>query len=418
MRHILLSRIFLAMLCIALPSVLSAMEFSIERLDLRPIRPPSLHITATGPIERGDTEKLKATLLAADKDDVRDVLFIFDSPGGNLMESLEMGSYIADIPAIVTAQVGSTGMSNAICASACVYAYLAADYRYVSNDARIGVHRFGFYDIELDGNEGAALGQAVSGILSEYIRTHRAEPEFFEAISLIDHDDILWVPTDKLERWRVVNNGIYDEQAAYINLNGKAALRLKQVAKTGDSYLTLFCTDNGVAGLADLHEPDLAAYGQFEIAIDDGWHPVRQWDIVDRSKGRGRIVFEMPSALRPAALRAEKIGARMVAPSGDIFFGFQQTLRDGLVPEMIRNCPDEPQHSAPTMVELRSTDFPGRDLTTSGIKDISFAQCKAICLEYADCKAVSYVQRRSWCWPKGGVSRRRRASGIISAYKN
>jgi len=67
----------------------------------------------------------------------------------------------------------------------------------------------------LDGNEGAALGQAVSGILSEYIRTHRAEPEFFEAISLIDHDDILWVPTDKLERWRVVNNGTYDEQADY-----------------------------------------------------------------------------------------------------------------------------------------------------------------------------------------------------------
>ncbi|WP_143071472.1 hypothetical protein [Tranquillimonas rosea] len=280
-----------------------------------------------------------ALLAGADKSDVRDVLFLFDSPGGSLMESLRMGNYIADIPAIVSAQVGGSDMPDAICASACVYAYIAADYRYLSGSGRIGIHQFGMSEGTLDGTEGLAIGQSLSGLLSGYIRANRTEPELFEAISAIDHDDILWVPREELEDWRVVTNDVYDEEAGYINLDGKIALRMKHVSINGDSFLTLFCTGNGIAGLADLHEPDLAAYGQFDLGIDGDWVPADTWDVVDRSNGRGRILFEMPADFARAALTARKIGARMVAPSGDIFFGFQQTLRDGLVAEMIRGCP-------------------------------------------------------------------------------
>ncbi|SER47892.1 hypothetical protein SAMN04490244_101195 [Tranquillimonas rosea] len=331
----------LLIVCVAslLPAALPAMDFSLERLDLRPIRPPTLHLTATGEIRSGDTEKLMALLAGADKSDVRDVLFLFDSPGGSLMESLRMGNYIADIPAIVSAQVGGSDMPDAICASACVYAYIAADYRYLSGSGRIGIHQFGMSEGTLDGTEGLAIGQSLSGLLSGYIRANRTEPELFEAISAIDHDDILWVPREELEDWRVVTNDVYDEEAGYINLDGKIALRMKHVSINGDSFLTLFCTGNGIAGLADLHEPDLAAYGQFDLGIDGDWVPADTWDVVDRSNGRGRILFEMPADFARAALTARKIGARMVAPSGDIFFGFQQTLRDGLVAEMIRGCP-------------------------------------------------------------------------------
>ncbi|SEO17051.1 hypothetical protein [Palleronia pelagia] len=410
---------FIVFILSLLPGGLAAMEFSIERLDLRPIREPTLHITAIGEIVAGDTEKLRTALEAADTSDVRDVLFMFDSPGGSLMESLELGGFIADIPAIVSAQVGSSDLPNAVCASACVYAYLAADYRYLPEGARIGIHQFGLYDSDLDGQQGAALGQALSGILSEYLRSHRVEPDLFEAISVIEHDDILWVPQRDLEAWRVVTNGIYDERAEYINVNGDIALRLSQIAITGDSFLTLFCTDAGTAGVADLHEPALAAYDAFEIAIDDTWHPVRSWDVVERSNMRGRIVFEIPPHLAVAVATAREIGARVVAPSGDIFFGFQQTLRDERLAELVRGCPfaQTPQPARPSMVELPGTDFLGSDLTTDGIRGISFARCKQICLEYAQCRAVSYVQSSSWCWPKSRAAGRRATSGVISAYQ-
>lgn len=393
------------------------MEFTVERFDLRPIRPPTLHITATGEIRGGDTEKLRAAIEAADRSDVRDVLFIFDSPGGSLVESLEMGAYIADLPAIVSAQVGSSDFPQAICASACVYAYLGADYRYISTGARIGIHQFGIYDVELDGNQGAAIGQVMSGVLSEYIRTQRAGPELFEAISGTGHDDILWIPDQQLEAWRVVTNDIYDESESYININGNIALRLKQIAITGDSHLTLFCAKGGVAGVADLHEPELAAYGAFEIAVDDTWFPVQTWDVVDRNNARGRIVFEMPTSVMRAAIGARKLGARMVAPSGDIFFGFQQTLRDGLVPEMIRGCAGTAPSTAVGMIDRPATDIPGYDLTTNGFRDISFARCKEICLEYDDCRAVSYIQSRAWCWPKGQAGPSISKPGVISAIK-
>ncbi len=405
--------------CVGLmtPAFSWAMDFSIERLDLRPIRPPTLHITATGEIQSGDTEKLKAAIEGADVSDVRDVLILFDSPGGSLMESLRMGDYIADIPAIVSAQVGASDMPNAICASACVYAYIAADYRYISNGARVGIHRFGFTETDLDGNEGAAIGQALSGILSEYIRSHRVEPDLFEAVSLIDHNDILWVSHSDLEKWRVVTNGIYDEQASYINLNGKVALRMKQVAITGDSFLTLFCTETGIAGVADLHEPELAAYGTFDLGIDDAWYPVDRWDVLDRSDMRGKVLFDMPSGIAPAAMRAEKFGARIVSPGGDLFFGFQQIIRNGLLDEMIRSCPTQNHTAARTMIDQYATDYPGADLTTDGIRNVTFAQCKAICMEYEQCNAVSYVQNRSWCWPKSGVERQKPTTGVISAFK-
>lgn len=409
--------ILFACIALLLPVSAWAMEFSIERFDPRPMRPPTLHITATGPIEAGDTEKLQAVIDGADKMDVRDVLFMFDSPGGSLMESLRMGDYIADIPAIVSAQVGSSDLPDAICASACVYAYIAADYRFISGGARIGIHRFGFAETDLDGNEGAALGQAVSGILSEYIRSHRVEPDLFEMISLIDHNEILWVPLEDLEKWRVVTYGVYDEQASYINLNGQIALRMKQVATSGDSYLTLFCTDNGVSGLADLHEPDMAIYGNFELGANDEWYPVRSWDVVDRSEMRGKVVFDMPPEFRQLAMRTERIGARIVAPSNDIYFGFQQYVRDGLLSEMVSGCPVPVPSPRFTMIDQHATDYPGADLTTDGIRDISFAQCKTICLEYEQCNAVSYIQSKAWCWPKGGVARQRPATEVISAYK-
>lgn len=396
------------------------MDFSIERLDFRPVRDPSLHITATGEIRPGDTDKLMETIDGADTTDVRDVLFMFDSPGGSVMESLRMGAYIADIPAIVSAQVGSAEMKDAICASACVYTFISADYRYISDGGRIGIHRFASTDSDIDGNEGMAVGQSLSGILSEYIRTHRAEPELFEAISSIDHEDILWVSRRDLEDWRVVTNNIYDEQAHYINLNGDIALRMKQAAISGDSWLTLFCTEDGISGLADLSEPPTTSYGVFELSVGERWFPVQTWEIVDRSDYRGRVLFNMPPVVADAAIQESSIGARVVLPAGGIFFGFQGALQNDLVSEMIRNCtgPVGPATSSSrSMIEYPGMDFPGGDLTTDGIRDVTFSQCKSICMQSPQCHAVSYVRSRSWCWPKAGVAATNAASGIISAYK-
>jgi hypothetical protein len=405
------------------PATTSAMEFVVERIDLRPIRQPKLTVTAIGEIQSGDTEKLKAAIAAVDNADVRDILFLLDSPGGSLAESLRMGDFIASLPAVVSAQVGSSERPSAICASACVYAFLAADYRYMGNEGRIGIHQFSVYDIELDGRQGAALGQTVSGILSEYIRKNRASPELFEAISGVGHDDIMWIPRDKLEEWRVVTNEVYDEQEKYLNIAGEIVLELTHIAVTGDSRIRLVCGERGVLGVAYLHEPELAAYGTFEVVVNDIAFEISEWEIMERGDYQVRIGFVLPSELVRAATYARSFGARVVVPSGHVFFGFQQTMREGLLTEFLHGCTTRLSSSnasqrRPRMQDLPATDFRGNDLTTNGIRRISFARCKEICLEYTQCRAVSYVQASSWCWPKGATSDRRSVRGVISAVKN
>ena len=386
-------------------------------IDLRPIRPPSIMIMASGEIEGGDTQKLRALMDSVDTVEVRDVMIIFDSPGGSLFESLEMADYISSIPAIVSTQVGTESASRAICASACVYAYLAGDYRYLARDARIGVHQFGVYSDELDGRQGAALGQVISGLLSEHIRKSRARPELFEAISGVGHDDIMWIPRDRLEDWRVVTNGVYDEQEKYINISGSIGLELTQIAVTGDSWLRLICPSGEVIGVAGLNEPDLAAFGTFEIVVNDISFPIEAWDVLARDNGRTSIAFTMPPDVIRAAIYARSFGARVVAPSEHVFFGFQQTMWDGLLTEFLQGCRTETNARLSQMRDLPGTDFTGNDLTREGFRNISFAQCKEICIGYEQCVAVSYVQASAWCWPKGQTNNPRSVDGVISAIK-
>lgn len=133
---------------------------------------------------------------------------------------------------------------------------------------------------------------------------------------------------------------------------------------------------------------------------------------------RGRMVFDIPPRLAVAMTTAGSTGARVVAPSGDIYFGFEQILRDDRLAELLRGCPyarSAPPAMRGTMVDLPETDFLGNDLTKEGFRGISFARCKQICLEYDQCRAVSYVQSKSWCWPKGMVSEPISAPGIMSA---
>jgi hypothetical protein len=63
---------------------------------------------------------------------------------------------------------------------------------------------------------------------------------------------------------------------------------------------------------------------------------------------------------------------------------------------------------------LRNTDFLGNDLNNTGIRGISFAACVDICKGREDCKGISYVDEKKWCWPKRAMNNRSIRSGITS----
>lgn len=118
-----------------------ALEVSSEYLNLRPYSPSSVHITLAGEIEAGDTAKVAAEVAKHAGDAELRYLFMFDSPGGNLAEGLKLGEYISTLGYLTTSQVGTLEKPDAICASACVYAFLGSNFRALGT-GQIGVHRF------------------------------------------------------------------------------------------------------------------------------------------------------------------------------------------------------------------------------------------------------------------------------------
>lgn len=120
-----LATIFVGAFCD--PQVVSAMEISSSYEEATQFMPPILTISMSGEIVQGDAAALKAELRRYEGRPLADIRFEFDSPGGSLMEGIRIGQVIAGQPQNTTSRIAGGG--SPICASACVYAYIGADFR-------------------------------------------------------------------------------------------------------------------------------------------------------------------------------------------------------------------------------------------------------------------------------------------------
>lgn len=68
--------------------------------------------------------------------------------------------------------------------------------------------------------------------------------------------------------------------------------------------------------------------------------------------------------------------------------------------------------------QFQNIDFFGRDISPTGVRGISLAECENICRSDASCAAYSYVAKTQWCWPKYGVTNVSLAAGTISGIKD
>lgn len=408
----------------------SGMEFEVEYSDMRPIFPPSLQIHMSGPITSDDPLKLLSIFEDYKDAGLRDISITLDSPGGSLMAGILMGRLLSRRTEVVTAQVGRYDKPDEVCASACVLIYLGADYRYFNQEkGKLGVHRFSMSDPDLDANEALATAQEISATIVSYITEMRADPKLFDRMSNTPAEGIDWISFSDLEEWRVVTGPVFSETSEYRNLNGSIALELNHVAVQGESSMILFCGERVLVGVATLHEPELTMVGRFSLVIDGEEVLFDDWTIISRENKRTRVAFNLPNSWAAATANAKTFGARIVLPSDDMFYGFEQNIRDRRLQEIVRGCKlsgeaSKPPASATVIQPSRHqmTSYPGRDIIGSdilemGIKDISYEQCQAVCAENRSCAAVSYVIAQSWCWPKFAVKSSKAKAGIISATK-
>ena len=424
-----LLRILCFMIIAAFASRADAVTSEIEYDDFGPMG-DFLSVDLSGPIEPGDASRLRLEISKFDIQPATQIYFSFNSPGGSVLEAMRIGRFIASLPHGVKTSVSQdVAGERRICASACVLAFLGGHYRSAS-PGTLGVHQFFFSgDSQLSGAEATSISQMMAADIVDYIREMRADPEFFSVMTRSYPDEMHWVPAEELERLRVLNGDIYDQKEEYKNSNGNFYLLLWQQSRYGENKMLVACGDDGPLLIAYLQPPEVYMNGSFDLVIDGQEFLPLSWEVVrepNLENSRWVEVVIQPSPEQVQRLMgASSMGARILVPSGYVFFGFVMSihstkLRDTLVgcrPNIPAN--DLPPNSAETemMIELDGFDLPGGDLLQSGVRDLSFEQCKQLCQGIDGCTAVSWVTSMRWCWPKGVAGTPSPSQGIFSAIR-
>ena len=404
------------LIMISFSSPVLALEVSSEYTDLRPISPPSLQITLTGEIEAGDVERVGAEVAKYLDRDVSRILFLFDSPGGSLIEGLRLGEFIASLPMMTSAQVGTLDNPAAICASACVYAFLGASFRYVSMEGQLGVHRFYGGSEEMAGAEAMDISQTISAKITGYLRSRRVDPAFFEDIVASAPDEINWVSNARLREVGILTQGVASELVEYRNLNGNLALYIEQVADVGTSSLFLTCGEKGLVGISSLTQPQLAMIGRTEVVVGDQAFEAFDTQVLADDGFVLKSAFVIPPEAARTMIQQSSVGVRVVLPSGEMFFGFIGSVQDPKIAETVLNCSTQ-SLERPLMKRFENIDIAGADFDNQGLRGVSMEECEQVCAAIPQCRAVSYVVEKRWCWPKRDGGTVRDSLGIITSIK-
>jgi hypothetical protein len=386
----------------------------------------SAEIFMRGEIISGDVDRLKSILADFPSRSFKFVSFILDSPGGSLMEGLELGKTISQMDEFTKTVVGTNTGKQEICASACVFVYLGADFRYLGDNGRIGIHQFNDLKSKLKGHEGIALSQEIMSELLTYITSREVNTAFLERMGKTGIEQIDWVPAELLREWKVVTGDVVKENSIYSNANGKLTLTMVQLSVTGNNGISFACARDMVYAIAFFDDPGFEGVGSFFLTIDEVEHNIKDFRVANDPNGKTPVAFFIPHHLALATANAGSLGTRIASHNALTDFSYKQSILDEKLKKFIIECvPELKASSTPSstasvwksMTQHPNTDFVGSDLTRNGVKNVSFNECQEICNEAVECKAVSYMVDKRWCWLKSSSQKKRTANGVISATK-
>lgn len=127
------------------------------------------------------------------------IIVRINSPGGNLVGSLQLGDAFREFKATVSVGKGAR------CASACVYAFLGGATRRATG-GQIGVHRFRPVDERTDEDDFSnVLVQRAADILTEYVSRMGADPELVRMAMITRPPAIHFLDAGELRRYRLTN---------------------------------------------------------------------------------------------------------------------------------------------------------------------------------------------------------------------
>lgn len=304
-------------------------------------------ITMSGEIRPGDAERVAQRLGALQFGPGSVAHVVLNSPGGSLVDGMEIGRIVASLPTTVTTDVGAGETRAADCASACVFIFMGGHYRSLRQGSRLGVHQFYPTDDNgMTGAEGVSVGQVLSAEIVDYMTEMRVNPTFFNLMTQPMPEEILWVSAEDLDRYGVTTGAIRDQRMEYRNADGFFYLTLWQHGFYGENKLLLSCNDHGsLAFIAYLEPPDLRVVEtqphDLKVTLDGAVEAPAMWDLIGTDETWAVALFTLTPEQMTRLGQAQSFGARMI-PGSDptLFFGFDYRIgEDGAqIRDMIDGC--------------------------------------------------------------------------------
>ena len=142
---------------------------------------------------------------------LRSVIFI-DSPGGNVVASMELGAAFRKLgSAVIVAgyatQGGRSGPVSGQCLSACVYALMGASRRVVPNVSRVGLHRMSI----VQSGPGPAAGRRMLAdphlvaVLARYAARMGVDPALVWRAESLTPGTLHVLTAGEMARWRLAS---------------------------------------------------------------------------------------------------------------------------------------------------------------------------------------------------------------------
>jgi hypothetical protein len=168
-----------------------------------------------------------------------------NSPGGDLMEGVELGRLIRRFG--FDTYVGQESSEEfkhlpGQCYSACVLAFVGGRYRYDTPSSKIGVHRF---YTESTTNADMDIAQILSATITNYLTEMDVDIGLFDRMSKAGKNEIYVLGKDDLKKLRVVNDGRFPAKWTIEVREGTFYLRGEQRTRVGGGKVIFICTNTG-----------------------------------------------------------------------------------------------------------------------------------------------------------------------------
>ncbi|MDO5658824.1 MAG: PAN domain-containing protein [Paracoccus sp. (in: a-proteobacteria)] len=418
----------------------------------------AVNIHVSGEFTYGDTAEMARQITALNPSENSFFTVTFDSPGGSLHEGLEMGRYLANLPAQVATDV-ARGTAPAECASACVFAYMGGHFRYMRPGSQLGVHQF-YVDetTSLTVWEGMSVSQELAGDIVRFMMERGVDPALYTLISRVGPMGMYWLEPEDLIDFRVVTGMVRAQSAEWRHQSGRHYLLLTVDSATGRHQIAAQCTPEGEVLFSAYLDPHILMPGgfdpnayRFEVVIDGQTQPPAEMQVLPPEDHRSLTLFTLSPAQLAAIGRAQSFGARYSA-SPTAYLGLDYRLEERDLADLVASCggaaprtatpQTAPQTAFPTKtppapapardqrhpgqsiasgvtpdggpIVLENTDVIGGDYDRQGISGITPRDCYEICLSRADCLGYSYVEASNQCFPKHRMDTPRQAPGITT----